>query len=344
MILTAVKIMNIREELEKREELILSPYACFSARSKGREKEEEQDKLRPVFQRDRDRIIHSKAFRRLKDKTQVFLTPQGDHYRTRLTHTLEVAQIARTISRSLHLNEDLTEAIALAHDLGHTPFGHAGERALNRVCPSGFVHSEQSVRVVQLYERNAQGLNLTYEVIDGIRNHGMNSKPGTLEGQVVRLSDKIAYMHHDMDDAVRAGILRGDRVPQSIADVVGDTLGERLDSFITDIIISSRDKNEIMMSPAVYDALINLRKWMFENIYTNSTAKSEEGKAEGIVSTLYTYFTENTGKLPSEYRSLMERTGEEPGRIVSDFISSMTDRYAIGLYEDLFIPDPWRLK
>ena len=201
--------MTIREELEKREEEFLSEYACLSGKSKGRLKDEEEDDLRPVFQRDRDRIIHSKAFRRLKDKTQVFLTPRGDHYRTRLTHTLEVAQIARTISRSLCLNEDLTEAIALGHDLGHTPFGHAGERAINKICPLGFRHSKQSVRVVQILEKNGRGLNLSVEVLDGIEKHGMSSKPSTLEGQVVRLSDKIAYMHHDMDDALRAGILTG---------------------------------------------------------------------------------------------------------------------------------------
>ncbi len=334
----------IREELEKREEEILSPFACLSKNSKGREREEPEDNLRPVFQRDRDRIIHCKAFRRLKDKTQVFLTPEGDHYRTRLTHTLEVAQIARTISRSLCLNEDLTEAIALAHDLGHTPFGHAGERALNRVCPSGFIHAKQSVRVVQILEKNGKGLNLSAEVLDGIENHGMDSMPSTLEGQVVRLSDKIGYMHHDMDDALRAGILKDDSVPADIAKVAGNTLGERLDVFITDIIEFSRGKNKIGMSPEVWNALLMLRKWMFENIYTNTAAKNQEGKAERLIETLYDYYLVNTGELPVEYKALIEKRGEAPERAVCDYISSMTDRYAIGLYEDLFIPLPWTQK
>lgn len=337
-------MVNIREEIERKEKGLLSPYAALSVRSKGRIREESEDLLRPVFQRDRDRIIHSKAFRRLKDKTQVFLTPEGDHYRTRLTHTLEVAQIARTVSRSLGLNEDLTEAIALAHDLGHTPFGHAGERALNRVCPLGFRHAEQSVRVVQLLERDGRGLNLTYEVLDGIRNHGMQRKPETLEGQVVRLSDKIAYMHHDLDDAVRAGILPDDRVPEHIARVAGDTLGERLDTFITDMIRESYGTGEIRLSDPVFTALMDLRQWMFENVYTNKTAKSQEGKAEKLIETLYAFFTENPDEMPEEYIILIEEKGEEKERIVSDYISSMTDRYAIGLYEDMYIPYPWTLK
>ncbi len=335
---------NIREEIEEREKSTLSPYAALSVNSKGREEKEAPDNLRPVYQRDRDRIIHSKAFRRLKDKTQVFLIPEGDHYRTRLIHTLEVAQIARTVARSLNLNEDLTEAIALAHDLGHTPFGHAGERALNRVCPMGFKHAEQSVRVVKYIERDGKGLNLTLEVLDGIRNHGMEGKPATLEGQVVRLSDKIAYMHHDLDDAVRAGILPDDSVPEHIASVAGNTLAKRLDSFVTDMIKESSDTGEIRMSARMYDALINLRKWMFEKVYTNKTAKSQEGKAEGLVETLYRYFTENPGEMPEEYLSRIGAAGEEKERIVCDYISSMTDRYAIGLYEDMYIPYPWTRK
>lgn len=334
----------IREEIEEREKQTLSSFATLSVNSAGRYEEEEQDMLRPVFQRDRDRIIHSKAFRRLKDKTQVFLTPEGDHYRTRLTHTLEVAQIARTISRSLCLNEDLTEAIALAHDLGHTPFGHAGERALNRVCPLGFKHADQSVRVVQLIERDGRGLNLTKEVLDGIKNHGMSRMPETLEGRAVRLADKIAYMHHDLDDAVRAGILRDDRVPDAIASVVGNTLGERLDSFITDIIETSRNTGDVKLSPEREEALLGLREWMFENVYTDKIAKSQEGKAEGLVETLYGFFTKNPDRMPEEYRKLIVEKGEKKERIVSDYISSMTDRYAIGLYEDMYIPYPWTLK
>ncbi len=336
--------MTIREILEKKEEQTLSPAAFLSSRSKGRETEEEEDPFRPVFQRDRDRVIHSKAFRRLKDKTQVFLTPEGDHYRTRLTHTLETAQIARTISRALSLNEDLTEAIALAHDLGHTPFGHAGERSLDRICPSGFSHAAQSVRVVQLVERNGRGLNLTYEVLEGIRNHGMNSLPETLEGRVVRLSDKIAYMHHDLDDAVRAEILPDDSVPAEIADVVGKTRGERLDSFVTDIIENSLDKDDIHMSEPVWNALLALRKWMFENVYTNKRAKSEEGKAEKLIETLYLHFFRHPEEMPEEYRLLISERGESTERAVCDYVSSMTDRYAIGLYEELYVPSPWTFK
>ena len=335
---------NIREEIEEREKNTLSPFARLSVDSEGREQEEEEDLLRPVFQRDRDRVIHSKAFRRLKDKTQVFLTPEGDHYRTRLTHTLEVAQIARTISRSLNLNEDLTEAIALAHDLGHTPFGHAGERALNRVCSHGFKHAEQSVRVVKFIERDGRGLNLTKEVLDGIRNHGMEGKPKTLEGQVVRLSDKIAYMHHDLDDAVRAGILPDERVPGPIAEVAGNTLSERLESFVTDIISESYGTGDIRMSEKMYGALLDLREWMFETVYTNKTAKSQEGKAEGLVETLYERFNRNPEEMPEEYYTLIAERGEDKEIIVCDYISSMTDRYAISLYEDRYIPYPWKRK
>ncbi len=337
-------MINIREEIEEREKNTLSPFARLSVNSEGREQEEEADSLRPVYQRDRDRVIHSKAFRRLKDKTQVFLTPEGDHYRTRLTHTLEVAQIARTIARSLNLNEDLTEAIALAHDLGHTPFGHAGERALNRVCPSGFKHAEQSVRVVKFIERDGRGLNLTLEVLDGIRNHGMGGKPKTLEGQVVRLSDKIAYMHHDLDDAVRAGILPNDSVPGHIAHIAGNTLSERLESFVTDIINESYGTDGIKMSPTMNDALMGLREWMFENVYTNKTAKSQEGKAEGLVETLYERFVKRPEEIPEEYFSLIEERGEKKETVVCDYISSMTDRYAIGLYEEMYIPYPWKRK
>ncbi|SKB90680.1 dGTPase [Lachnospiraceae bacterium] len=336
--------MTIREEIECLEKETLSPAAQLSMNSKGRLRPEEQDDLRPVYQRDRDRIIHCKAFRRLKDKTQVFLTPEGDHYRTRLTHTLEVAQIARTISRSLRLNEDLTEAIALGHDLGHTPFGHAGERALERVCPNGFDHAEQSVRVVDCLEKNGEGLNLTWEVRDGIRNHGMECRPATLEGQVVRLSDKVAYIHHDMDDAVRAGILKNDYVPDSIAKVIGETTGERLDSLVRDVIENSMGKDKIWMSNPVYDAMVSLRRWMFHEVYTNKTAKSQEGKAENLVETLYLYYLNRPDRLPEEYRHLMSEREEKIERVAADFVSSMTDRYAIGLYEELFIPNPWKAK
>ena len=334
-------VMSIREELEKREQEYLSPYATLSMNSKGREKEEEQCDIRPVFQRDRDRILHSKSFRRLKDKTQVFLTPEGDHYRTRLTHTLEVSQNARTIAKALRLNEDLVEAIALGHDLGHTPFGHAGERALNRVCPYGFKHSEQSVRTVEVLEKGLQGLNLTYEVRDGMRNHQTEGMPCTLEGKIVRLSDKIAYIHHDMDDAIRANILKEGDVPKEIGDVIGYTTGERLDHFIHDIVTNSAEKDDICMSEEVSKAMKNLRAFMFERVYTNPEAKSEEGKAEMLMETLYDYYLRHVELLPSDLLLLMEKKGENRERIVCDYLASMTDRFAIATYEEIYIPKSW---
>ena len=333
--------MNIREHLEDRESEYLSPYACLSKDSKGRKREEEQCDIRPVFQRDRDRILHCKSFRRLKDKTQVFLTPEGDHYRTRLTHTLEVSQNARTIAKALKLNEDLAEAIALGHDLGHTPFGHAGERALNNICPYGFVHSEQSVRTVEVLEKDGRGLNLTYEVRDGIRNHQTVSNPETLEGKIVRLSDKIAYIHHDMDDAIRGSILKEEDVPKSIGEVIGYTSRERLDHFIHDIVVNSRDKNDIIMSVPVEQAMKELRKFMFENIYQNPIAKGEEDKAEMLIEQLYEYYMEHLELLPSDLHMIMERDQTPPERIVCDHVAGMTDRFAIALYEDIYIPKTW---
>ena len=336
--------MTIRETIEEIEKKTLCPYAAFSSRSKGRLREEAEDDLRPVFQRDRDRILHSKSFRRLKDKTQVFLTPQGDHYRTRLIHTLEVSQNARTIAKALRLNEDLAEAIALGHDLGHTPFGHAGERALNKVCSLGFEHSEQSLRVVDVLEKDFTGLNLTHEVRDGIKNHRTTGNPSTLEGKIVRLSDKIAYMHHDMDDAIRAGILDDDRVPDSIGSIAGYKTAERLDFFIHDIITESIGRDDVCMSEAASRAMKDLREWMFKNVYTNPKAKSEEGKAESLIESLYMYFFNRPDRLPMEYRRLMLDTGDPQERIVCDYISSMSDRYAIGVYSDLFIPTSWAVK
>lgn len=318
----------------------LSPYAAHSRESGGRLKEEEPCDIRPVYQRDRDRILHSKSFRRLKDKTQVFLTPEGDHYRTRLTHTLEVSQNARTIAKALRMNEDLVEAIALGHDLGHTPFGHAGERALNAVCPYGFIHSEQSVRIVDVLEKNGQGLNLTLEVRDGIRNHQTKGEPFTLEGKIVRMSDKIAYIHHDMDDAIRAGILRESDVPKEIGDVIGYTTGERLDHFIHDLVSTSYGKNEIAMSPPVAEALKKLREFMFERVYRNPEAKSQEGKAEMLIQTLYNYYRHHLELLPEDLRMLLD-SGETEERIVCDYISSMTDRFAIAKYEEIYIPKSW---
>lgn len=332
--------MGIRENLERWEKEYLSPYASLSMNSKGRLRAEEQCDIRPVFQRDRDRILHSKSFRRLKDKTQVFLTPEGDHYRTRLTHTLEVSQNARTIAKALQMNEDLVEAIALGHDLGHTPFGHSGERALNRVCPLGFEHSEQSVRTVDVLEKGGIGLNLTYEVRDGIRNHQTKGKPHTLEGKIVRFSDKIAYMHHDMDDAIRGGILTEADVPSEITDIIGDTTGARLDHFIHDLVTNSFGKNEIAFSEPVAGAMTALRQFMFERVYQNKEAKSEEGKAEMLVETLYEYFLHHMELLPKELTALLE-VGEKKEQIVCDYIASMTDRFAIALYEEIYIPKSW---
>lgn len=335
-----VKGMQIRENLEKREAEILSPYACHSTDSKGRDRAEEECDIRPVFQRDRDRILHSKSFRRLKDKTQVFLTPEGDHYRTRLTHTLEVSQNARTIAKALRLNEELVEAIALGHDLGHTPFGHAGERALNNVCSLGFAHNEQSVRTVELLEKNGQGLNLTVEVRDGILHHQTKGNPSTLEGRVVRFSDKIAYIHHDMDDAIRGGILKEEDVPKEIGEVIGYNSAEWIDHFIHDIVSNSYEKNCIVMSEPVAEAMARLRRFMFEHVYTNPKAKSEEGKAVMLVETLFGYFCKHKDRLSGEMLMLLER-GEPLERVVCDHISAMTDRYAIAKFEEIYVPASW---
>lgn len=332
--------MTIRESLEQREKDYLSPFASLNMSSKGRLRPEVECDIRPAFQRDRDKILHCKAFRRLKDKTQVFLSPEGDHYRTRLTHTLEVSQNARTIAKALKLNEDLVEAIALGHDLGHTPFGHAGERALNRVCPFGFEHNRQSVRIVDRLERNGQGLNLTFEVRDGILNHQTKGEPHTLEGKVVRLSDKISYIHHDMDDAVRAGILTEDDVPVQIRDIIGSTPSERLDHFVHDIVTNSMGKNDICMSERISNAMMAMRQFMTENVYRNPVAKSEEGKAEALMETLYGHFMKHIDDMPEEFIRLLDE-GEPKEQVVCDYVGSMTDRYAVALYEDIYIPKSW---
>ena len=332
--------MKIREQLEERETQILSKYATLSKNSKGREREEKPCDIRPCFQRDRDRILYSKSFRRLKDKTQVFLSPDGDHYRTRMTHTLEVSQNARTIAKALRLNEDLAEAIALGHDLGHTPFGHAGERALNEVCPFGFKHNEQSLRIVEKLENYGQGMNLTWEIRDGILNHEMNLRPATLEGRVVRLSDKIAYMHHDMDDAIRGGILVETDVPRDLAKVIGNTNREWIDTFIHDIISVSMDTDDIRMSDEVYDAFHRLRKFMFERVYTNPVAKSQEGKVEDMIKNLYFYYLDHIDKLPDYLKEMMDK-GVDKERAVCDYVSSMTDRYAVSVFQEVFIPKSW---
>lgn len=334
--------MTIRESLEQWEQDYLSPYASLSVNSKGRLKPEEQCDIRPVFQRDRDRIIHCKAFRRLKDKTQVFLTPEGDHYRTRLTHTLEVSQTARTIAKALKLNEDLVEAIALGHDLGHTPFGHAGERALNRVCPFGFEHAEQSVRTVDILEKDGKGLNLTYEVRDGIRNHQTIGKPHTLEGKIVRLSDKIAYIHHDMDDAQRAGIISEDDIPITLRMLLGYTTRERLNTFVHDVIENSLEQDTIKMSAEIYEAMMDLRALMFQNVYENPAAHKEEEKVVKMLTELYEYYVEYPEAMSKEYRELIVR-GEKKEQAVCDYLSGMTDQYSIRKFREIYIPKAWEV-
>lgn len=332
--------MTIRERIENEEKEYLSPYACLSVNSKGRDRDEEQCDIRPVFQRDRDRILHSKSFRRLKDKTQVFLLPEGDHYRTRLTHTLEVSQNARTIAKALRLNEDLVEAIALGHDLGHTPFGHSGERILNEISPFGFRHNEQSVRTVELLEKDGQGLNLTVEVRDGILNHQTSDMPSTLEGKIVRLSDKIAYFHHDMDDAIRGGILTEEDVPEEIRKALGNTTGERLDRFIHDIVTNSLGKPDIVMSTEVEKGMKELREFMYESVYRNPIAKKEEGRAKLLIGNLYEYYLVHIEALPAELLTLIDR-GEPEEKVVCDHIAAMTDRFAIAKFEEIYIPKVW---
>lgn len=331
--------MLIRERTEQMEKQYLSLYAALSAATKGRERFVAPCGIRTEYQRDRDRITHSKAFRRLMNKTQVFLSPEGDHYRTRLTHTLEVCQIARTVSRALRLNEDLTEAIALGHDLGHTPFGHAGEEVLNQICPHGYRHSVQSVRVVEVLENNGNGLNLTWEVRDGILCHSSGALAATLEGRVVRYADKIAYMNHDIDDAVRAGVLADEDLPFNVRCGLGRTRSERISAFVTALVENSGE--DIRMDShhqALYD---ELRAFMFATVYTNPVAKREEGRAKGVVKQLYIYFTENPDKLPPEYREIHEQT--DVHRAVCDYISGMSDRYCVSLYEKLFLPKAWRV-
>ncbi|MFI3172444.1 MAG: deoxyguanosinetriphosphate triphosphohydrolase [Eubacteriales bacterium] len=335
--------MTIREQLEERELEYLSPYATLSSKSVGRDVEEEHCNLRPVFQRDRDRILHCKSFRRLKQKTQVFLSPKGDHYRTRMTHTLEVAQNARTIAKALRLNEDLVEAIALAHDLGHTPFGHAGERALNEVCPFGFEHAIQGVRVVELLEKEGRGLNLTKEVRDGILNHQTKGKPSTLEGKIVRISDKVAYLHHDIDDAIRGGILSETDVPIEYREILGGTTRVRLNTLINDIIKQSMDKPDICMSPEIEQAMKGLRKFMFTNVYMNPEAKSEEKKAIQMVTELYHYFVAHPNELPNHYIERIQENLEAKDHVICDYIAGMTDPYSVKVFQEIFVPKSWQI-
>lgn len=338
-------LLNLRKEQEAREHKILSKYASFADQTAGRDKKEEPCSIRTDYQRDRDRIIHCKAFRRLKDKTQVFLSPEGDHYRTRLTHTLEVAQNARTIARALMLNEDLAEAIALGHDLGHTPFGHAGEAALNEITKEegGFCHNEQSVRVVETLEKGGLGLNLTKEARDGILNHRTASEPHTLEGCIVRFSDKIAYINSDIDDSIRAGIISEKDIPQKLIDVLGKNTNERLSTLVCDIIKNSAGKNKICMSEEIKESMSGLRSYLFQNVYKNSRTKKEEQKVNHLIKQLYGYYIKNIEKLPDEFITMIEK-GETKKRAVCDFIAGMSDRYAINLYKEIMIPKSWSVK
>lgn len=335
--------MNIRQKNEETEKKFLSPYAALSCESKGRDREEPQCDLRTVYQRDRDRIIHCKAFRRLKHKTQVFLAPMGDHYRTRLTHTLEVSQIARTIAKSLDLNEDLTEAIALGHDLGHTPFGHAGERTLNKLCSKGFRHYEQSIRVVEVLENNGRGLNLTKEVRDGIINHRTSGNPSTLEGKIVRLSDKIAYINHDIDDAIRGKIICEEDIPKEYTDVLGNTTKKRLDTLVKDIVRNSYGVNDILMSGEVQKAMMDLRQYMFTSVYTNPLAKSEESKAYEMITLLFEYYLKHIDEMPDEFKYLINECGEDEEQVVCDYIAGMSDQYSVSTFQTIFIPKSWKM-
>lgn len=332
-----------RIALEQMEHSLLSSRATLSEQSLGRIHKEDEDKYRTIFQRDRDRIIHSKAFRRLKHKTQVFLSPEGDHYRTRLTHTLEVSQIARSIARALRLNEDLTEAIALGHDLGHTPFGHCGERAINSVHPGGFDHSHQSVRVVEFLERRPakpfRGLNLSHEVLDGIANHSGSRVAKTLEGQIIKFADRIAYIHHDIDDAERAGILSSQHLDPELLQVLGQTPSQRLATMIEDVILNSGESEVIRMSDTVGTAMLELRRFLFDNLYYNPVAKSEEARAERLVLSLYEFFKNSPDQMSPEFFQDYQMYGLES---VKDYIAGMTDRYAVNRFKELLIPQFWQ--
>jgi len=336
--------MLLRESLEQREFVMLSEKAAKSALSRGRAMEEEKCDLRTDFQRDRDRIIHSKAFRRLMHKTQVFLAPEGDHFRTRLTHTIEVSQIGRTIARALNLNEDLVEAIALGHDLGHTPFGHNGEDVLNKIHPGGFEHNVQSLRVADVLESTAsrRGMNLTAEVRDGIVNHTGSLKPFTLEGQVVKISDRIAYINHDIDDAVRSGVISIEDIPQTSLILFGRSHRERINNMVSDVVRNSEGADAILQSENFKEELDNLRRFMFANVYKSNMVKKEEdlNKVDVVVSSLYEYFLDNTHKLPEDLRAIAAKDGK--AEAVKDYIAGMTDRFALHTYTDLFVPKGWK--
>ena len=332
--------MTVREQTQTIERLTLSRYATLSENSRGRTRPEPEDPLRPCYQRDRDRILHCKAFRRLKQKTQVFLSPEGDHYRTRLTHTLEVSQIARTIARALRLNEDLTEAIALGHDLGHTPFGHAGERALNRLCPGGFTHYQQSLRVVEYLEKDGKGLNLTWEVRNGIVTHTTGEWAHTLEGCTVRYADHIAFLNHDIEDAITAGVLSNSALPPDAVRILGSTKSQRITTMITDLVENS-SAGEMHFSPDVEDAYHLLKDFMYSTVYVDKQAKREEKKVDKVVEELYARLCDNPSLMPNFYMQIAYKEGID--RAVVDYISGMSDHFAIRLFEDLFVPQKWQV-
>ncbi len=331
-----------RERREEAERLLCNPGAMLSAESRGRMAEEEACDIRTCFQRDIDRIVHSKSFRRLKHKTQVFLQPEGDHYRTRMTHTIEVVRIARTISRALGLNEDLTEAVAWGHDLGHTPFGHAGERALAELCPEGFLHNEQSLRVVDVLEKNGRGLNLTFEVRDGIVNHVGEGTACTLEGRVVRLADRLAYINHDVDDAIRAGILTDGDIPEEIREKVGAKYSQRLNTLIKAVIEYGERTGEVGMEPDMTDLVERFHDFMYAMVYRNPVAKGEESKVLGILEGLNNYYLGDLNRLPEDYRALLEKYSGP--RVVCDYISGMTDKFAVDKFEEIYVPAAWKIR
>ena len=333
--------MDIREQLEQEEFDRLAPYAAHARQSRGRARPDAPCTVRTCYQRDTDRILHSKSFRRLMHKTQVFLQPEGDHYRTRMTHTLEVARIARTIARALRLNEDLTEAAAFGHDLGHTPFGHAGEYALREIY-GDFHHNEQSLRVVDTLEKGGEGLNLTYEVRMGIVGHTGPRIPETLEGQIIRYADRIAYINHDIDDAMRAGILTDRDIPERISAVLGGNHKQRINTLVTDLIAASAGSAELAMTPEIKSVMADLRDFMFEKVYRNPVAKGEEGKAKEIVKRLYEYYHAHPEAMSAEYRRIAEADGT--ARAVVDYIAGMTDKYAIYKFSEIFIPTAWQLR
>lgn len=338
--MSEMKHATVRELLCDNERKILSPYATFSSQSKGRDREEKPCDFRTEFGRDRDRIIYANSFKRLKNKTQVFFAPEGDHYITRLTHTLDVAQIGRSIARALSLNEDLTEAIALGHDLGHTPFGHVGERVLAQLSSTGFMHNEQSVRVVEVIEKGGRGLNLTFEVRDGILNHKSSGKPATLEGEAVSLADRIAYINHDIEDAIRAGLIRNEDLPKSAVERLGNKTKERIHTAIADIYENSYNQPFVRMSDEVMAATNELRNFMFDRVYGWSNKVIQE-RAERMLTQMFEYFMKNVDKLPKQYLQLLEKDGKE--RVVCDYLSGMTDRYAVTVFESIFIPSTFAI-